>query len=293
MTTESPDIVLRVARKLELAEAWALVLVAQELSPSVRRVPEGFALSVPRDEAERATGVLSAYEAENREQEPPREEERAPSGHAGVGLAVSAAFLAFFLVTGPRGPGLSWFERGSADSERILHGEVWRTVTALTLHADLAHALANTLAGALFLGAVCAALGPGLGCALVLLSGAGGNLINALVQGSPRVSVGASTAVFGAVGVLSGLGVARRRRRRPRERRAWVPIAAGFAILAMLGTAGARVDPWAHLFGLLAGAALAIPVGLAVSRPPERSVQWVLGATAIAAVLACWARALH
>jgi len=287
------EIVLRIVGKLELAEEWALVLVAEQLSPSVRRTPEGFVLSVPRDEAERATSVLSAYERENRKQEPPREEERGASGHASAGLTVSGALLAFFLATGPRGPGLPWFERGSADAERILHGEPWRTVTALTLHADLGHALANALAGALFLGAVCAALGPGFGCALVLLSGAGGNLINALVQGSHRVSVGASTAVFGAVGVLSGLGVARRQRRRPRERRAWVPIAAGFAILAMLGTAGARVDPWAHLFGLLTGAALGIPVGFAVSRPPARSVQWILGVAAIAAVLYCWARALH
>jgi membrane associated rhomboid family serine protease len=293
LTTESSDIVLRIAGSPELAEEWALVLVAQALSPSVRRTPEGFALSVPPDEAERAARVLSAYESENRRQEPPRDEEPAASGSPAVGLAVSAALLAFFLVTGPRAPGLPWFERGGADAERILHGEPWRAVTALTLHADLGHALANALAGALFLGAVCAALGPGLGCALVLLAGAGGNLINALVQGSPRVSVGASTAVFGAVGVLSGLGVARRRSRRRRERPAWLPIAAGFAILAMLGTAGARVDPWAHLFGLLAGAALGIPVGLAASRPPGRRVQWILGAAAIAALAGCWARALR
>jgi len=283
---------VRVAERLELAEEWALVLAAQELSPSVRRIPEGFGVCVPLDQVERAASVLSAYEGENRKPESPREEARASSGHAGAGLIVSCALLAFFLVTRPRGAEVPWFERGSADAERILHGELWRTVTALTLHADLGHVLANALAGALFLGAVCAALGPGLGLALVLLSGASGNLVNALVQGSDRVSVGASTAVFGAVGLLSGLGVAQRRRR-SRERRVWLPLAAGLAILAMLGTAGARVDPWAHLFGLLAGAALGIPVGFAVSRPPEAGVQWVLGATAIAALLYSWARALH
>ncbi len=291
-TTESSDVPLRVARKLELAEEWALVLAAEDLSPSVSPGPEGFVLGVPPDEVEHATRVLSAYERENRMREFGRADRPAAPGHVGAGVGVSALLLAFFLVTGPRTPGVPWFERGSADAERIVLGELWRAVTALSLHADLAHALANALAGALFLGAVCAALGPGLGCALVLLSGAGGNLINAFVRGPGHVSVGASTAVFGAVGLLCGLAVARRRRRGARERRAWVPIGAGFAILAMLGTAGASVDLWAHLFGLLVGAALGIPVGFALSRPPGRSLQWLLGAAALAALLVCWARAL-
>ena len=179
---------------------------------------------------------------------------------------------------------MTWFERGSADAERILLGELWRTVTALTLHADIAHVLANALFGALFLSAVCGALGPGVGCALVLLSGAGGNLANALFQSSHHVSVGASTAVFGAVGLLSGLAVARRRRQRSLRRHAWVPIGAGLAILAMLGTTGTRVDLWAHLFGLLVGGALGIPVGFALPRPPGPLVQWILGGAALMAL---------
>ena len=57
--------------------------------------------------------------------------------------------------------------------------------------------------------------------------------------------------------------------------------------------AGERVDLWAHLFGLLVGVALGIPVGFAVARPPGRSLQWILAASAIAAILYCWARALE
>ena len=107
------------------------------------------------------------------------------------------------------------------------------------------------------------------------------------------MSVGASTAVFGAVGLLSGLAVARRRQQQSPERRSWLPIGAGLAILAMLGTAGARVDLWAHLFGLLTGVALGIPVGFALPRPAGSLVQWILGSVALAAVLGCWALALH
>jgi membrane associated rhomboid family serine protease len=274
------------------------VLEADGLSPSVRSEPEGFALSVPADEAERAAGVISAYESEKRdgasqrERESRREPEPVAAGAAPAGLAVSAALLVFFFLTGPRNATVIWFERGSADAERILLGELWRTVTALSLHADLPHVLANALFGALFLGAVCGALGAGVGCALVLLSGAGGNLLNALFQSSHHVSVGASTAVFGAVGLLSGLAVARRRRQQSQRRHAWLPIGAGLAILAMLGTTGARTDLWAHLFGLLAGGVLGIPVGFALPRPPRPLVQWILGGTALMAVLYCWGLAL-
>jgi membrane associated rhomboid family serine protease len=132
----------------------------------------------------------------------------------------------------------------------------------------------------------------GVGGALVLLSGAGGNLANALFHASHHVSVGASTAVFGAVGLLSGLAVARRRRRLSLRRHSWLPLGAGLAILAMLGTAGARVDLWAHLFGLLVGACLGIPVGFALPRPARPLVQWILGGAALVTVLYCWALAL-
>ncbi len=269
------------------------MLAADGLSPSVQRGPEGFVLGIPADEAERAADVLSAYERENRDHASRRDPEPVAAGNAFAGLSVSAALLVFFFFTGPRNPAVIWFERGSADAERILLGELWRTVTALTLHADIGHALANALFGALFLSAVCGALGAGVGCALVLLSGAGGNLVNALFHASHHVSVGASTAVFGAVGLLSGLAVARRRRQQARGRGAWLPIAAGLAILAMLGTAGAHVDLWAHLFGLLAGGVLGIPVGFALPRPAKPLVQWILGSAALTTVVYCWALAMQ
>jgi membrane associated rhomboid family serine protease len=217
-------------------------------------------------------------------------ETRRPDRYAHVvtALAVAGALVVFFFVTGARNPVVHWFEHGSADVERILHGELWRTVTALTLHADIGHVLANAIAGAVFLAAVSRALGPGLACALVLVVGAGGNYVNALFHSSFHVSVGASTSVFGAVGLLGGLGVVRRRRKGVRGRLAWMPIVAALALLAMLGTGGVRVDIWAHLFGFLVGGVMGVLVAFAVPRPPGRGVQWMLGGAALAVVLYCW-----
>lgn len=273
-----------------LANEWALVLLAEGVEASVEVGSDGYSLSVRDADLERASALLDLYASEN---PPPPPVESAPD-HAGgfdVALATMAAMLLFFLVTGPRDPSVVWFERGSADAARILSGELWRTVTALTLHADLGHVLGNVFAGALFLTALGRSLGPGLAIALALVAGAGGNLLNALYHGTAHVSVGASTSVFGAVGLLSGYGVVRRGRIGARGHRRWTPFAAGLALLAMLGTSS-RADLGAHLFGLLLGAGLGVAVALSLRRPLPIALQWILGMAALATVLTSWGFAL-
>ena len=202
---------LRITGDHRLADEWELVLLAQGLSPSVRQTSDGVVVSVPEAEVGRALVSLSAYDWEN-PQKPVERVEPMGSGSLVSGIAVGLTLGLFYSITVQWLPALSWFARGAADAERILQGELWRTVTALTLHADVAHVLSNAIAVGLFLSAVNSMLGAGIGGALVLLAGAGGNLVNAMLHGSPHVSVGASTAVFGAVGLLGSLGLSRRRR---------------------------------------------------------------------------------
>jgi membrane associated rhomboid family serine protease len=199
----------------------------------------------------------------------------------------------FFVVTGPRDSAIAWFERGSADAARIFAGEPWRVITALTLHADGPHVAGNALFGTLFWGAVSRSLGPGMALAWVIAAGALGNLVNAWVRSSAHDSVGASTAVFGAVGILAGLGLTRRLRIGERGRRVLVPIAAGLGLLAMLGTTGERVDLWAHIFGLAAGVPLGVVAGRVVALRPGAAWQWSAGLLGVAAVVASWNLALR
>jgi rhomboid protease GluP len=285
------ELAVRVARRRRSADEWALVLLAEGLHPSVSDTRGGFAVQVPPEEAERAEALLASYEREShpvREATPPSADPHALL-HA---LAVSLALVAFFLVTGPRRSGNAFFDRGSADAGRIVGGEIWRAVTALTLHADLGHVLANAAVGALFWSAVARSLGAGLAFALVLAAGAAGNLLNAWAHTGDHVSVGASTAVFGAVGVLVGLALVRRLRGSARRQRAWIPVAAGLALLAMLGTSGDRVDLWAHFFGLLAGAGIGTAAGVLIARPPGPAAQATLASLALALLLLCWTAAL-
>ena len=121
----------------------------------------------------------------------------------------------------------------------------------------------------------------------MLLAGAGGNALAALAYGSPHLSAGASTAVFGAVGLLAARQVVVRRQRRYTGRKAWVAVAASLALLGLLGT-GAREDLLGHLFGLLVGGALGLATALAVRRLPGPGVQWALTLAAATMVVGAW-----
>jgi membrane associated rhomboid family serine protease len=287
---------LRVSHERKRAEDWALVLVAEGMHPSIRRAPGGFGLYVPGHQAARATRALESYEVENPAETQTCEQQEGEEGEAGevhrlAGFAVAAAPLAFLQVTGPRDPAVHWFASGSADAQRMLAGELERAVTALCLHADLGHALGNAIFGALFFSAVFRGFGVGVGVALILAAGAAGNLANALLQAPHHISVGAPTAVFGAVGLLCGRAAARRLRRARAGLRAWVPLAAGVALIAMLGTSQ-RSDLWAHLLGFAAGGFLGIPAALALPRRGGPLVQCLAGGAALGALLYCWKLAL-
>jgi membrane associated rhomboid family serine protease len=284
------SIPVRVTPHAQLANEWALALLADGVEASIQTGSEGYSLCVRDSDVERALATLELYESEN-PPPPPVEAEPDHPGSFAAAVVTMAALLMFFLVTGPRDASVHWFERGSADAERILSGELWRAVTALTLHADQTHVLGNVFAGALFLTALSRSLGPGLAIALALVAGAGGNFLNAMYHGTAHISVGASTSVFGAVGLLSGRGVVRRGRIGARGHRRWTPFAAGLALLAMLGT-GSRADLGAHLLGLLVGAGLGVAVGLTLRRPLHPALQWLLGAASLATVLYSWGMAL-
>ncbi len=269
-----------------------LVLEAEGLSPEVHHTSQGFALAVPAGEAIRASEALAAYDSENTPEETVEDEPQG-TGYLKASITVAGILVMAFLITGAPGPGNHWFQRGSANAAYLLDGEWWRSLTALTLHMDAAHLLSNTLAMLLFLTGVCRYLGPGLGCATVLVAAAAGNTVNAVVQGPQHVSVGASTAVFAAVGVLVSLAVARRRRALSTGRRNWVPIAAGLAILAMLGTGQNRVDLWAHLLGLAAGGILGGAASLYRHRAADSATQWTLMGASLMLLMGCWTLALR
>jgi rhomboid protease GluP len=287
--TESTDAAPR--PDFEHVRLWALVLDAEDIPNSVQPSPDGgWTLVVAPRDAARAAEALAAYQAEN----PPRavaEPQGPASGRTWSAVAWSALLLAFFAVTMTGAGPEPWFAAGAASSGRMAAGEWWRAVTALTLHVDLGHVLSNALALAMFGTAVCLQFGAGLGLWLILGAGALGNVFNALTHPATHTGVGASTAVFGAVGVLAGSQFAHRRwRGRPGS--VWAPVLSGVLLFALMGTAE-YTDVLAHLWGLTMGLLLGVLAGRRVGGPPPSRVQVALTLAGALLVLGSWWLALR
>jgi len=281
---------LRVTGDRRQADDWALVLASAGIPARLDRVDAAWVVVVPAGDVVRAARAIDAYERENRPPgpAPPEPPEYGPTF---AGLAAAGLLFVFYGIAGPESMSSPWLEAGSASARRILSGEVWRVVTALTLHANIAHVTGNAVALAIFGTAVCRTLGPGLGLFLILLSGAGGNLLNAFLRGPGHIGIGASTAVFGACGLLGAMQVTRLRRGRVAGWRAWAPIGAALGLLAFLG-ASPEADVIAHLFGFWVGAVLGAAAAAGLRRPPGVVVQRALLFATGLVVAGAWLAAL-
>jgi len=267
------------------ADDWALVLMSEGIASTIVRVtPSGgdirrpekgritFTVAVSPEFQERAREILDAWRIE-RVERARRIALPIPRGATTLETTVAYAFaltlLAFHLGLESSGRWEPFIELGRSQAVLVLEGQWWRLVTALSLHADIPHVLGNTLFGGFFLAAVAGRVGIGFALLGFLVSGTLGNLANALYYGSAHSSIGASTGVFGLVGILAGLAAWRRHHLHSAGRGAWVAFAAGLGIVAMLGSGGPRVDFTAHLFGLAAGTVAGVLVAIPLASRPE------------------------
>jgi membrane associated rhomboid family serine protease len=244
-----------------------------------------------------ALGELRSYEAENENWPPSLPPPTPLVDNLFITLSVLGLMAIFydltrFDLTRFGHPAIDWFDRGNAAAGAICAGEWWRTVTALTLHADLQHLLGNLLIGGVFIALLCRLLGSGLGWALLLASGVSGNLLNAWIQNPLHRSVGASTAVFGAVGLLAAINL--RQSLRPLRRRWYLPLAAALALLSLLGTDGENTDLGGHLFGFAAGILFGLPTVYILARcgRPGSWANVLLALACVAVVGSAWWAAL-
>jgi len=272
------------------AESIALVLASESIPHRVAIDDGRFSIRLDPADLARAEAALASYARENAPRPaPPPEAEPAVDTRAGIWLAV--ALVAGFAVTGGWDDAGALFARADNDARAVLAGEWWRPVTALTLHADVAHVLGNAFSCAVFASLLMRRYGAGVGLVLLVVSGAMGNALAAAWHRAHYHSVGASTALFGAIGVLAATELMRRRRLQIRWGQSWLPIAGGIGLLAMLGT-GRGSDQTAHVFGLASGVAAGVWAARMFPRPVEPLGQLGFGAAALAAVALAWRAAL-
>lgn len=274
----------------EQADLFSLVLHSAGIGNRVVPSSEGFIIQVPEESAGPARDAVIRYQHENPaiDEKPPAMSGFSASRHlsgAAVALLLLCVHLAVSASTAPQ----DYLTVFGADAGPISNGELYRCVTALLLHADAAH-LAGNMAGIVLFGtAVCGIAGTGLGWLAILGCGALGNLLNAVVHETGHLSVGASTAVFGAVGLLCALQAVYAVRTGQGWRQVFLALGGGLGLLAFLGTS-VRSDVGAHLFGFLFGILMGGAYGLWVQRPLGRYAQGLCGTIAVFGVLWSWLR---
>ena len=280
---------LRVHELDEAAFVLRAVGIAHDRVPGAHG---GWSLVVPASEGLRAAEELRRYAAENAA--PTRGPERLPAATASPGLTpwIAATLLAgswFVQTQGERGE--RWEAAALLQAGAVRAGELWRLVTALLLHADVRHLVGNLAFGLLFLTLLGRLLGGPLALLLSLGAAIAAHAVEVLLVAPEHSSLGASTAVFAALGVLVGQGARGRALQASGRLRVLGGVALGLAMLAWLGSGDARTDVLAHLLGFAFGGALgalrparAAP-GPAVQRRAAFACVLLVGGSVAAAVL--------
>jgi membrane associated rhomboid family serine protease len=176
-----------------------------------------------------------------------------------IGIFMVAVLSIFYIITGAYRYSNPFFLHGSMNCYDVVHGEWWRTITALFLHNDVMHLVGNIAFLFLFSIPINNRFGPGVTCFMIFLSGILGNIGTTfirLIDHNYIVSFGASTAVFGALGILTGIGVMISIKHLSR-RYVFYGIFSGFVLLGMTGV-GPKSDVLAHCMGFLFGILLGV-----------------------------------
>ena len=280
-------------REYQQCSDRALVLHSLDIPCEIIRGMDSVAVAVPLPFAERARFELWQYDQENRKPRPApppvllEYQNGVPGALAYVVVVCLVAWLA-----GEGSFNRDWLAAGRVDGALIRQGEWWRTVTALTLHSGIRHLLGNLGFGVLF-GILAGRLaGPGVAWLGIVLAGAAGNALNTLLLDPNHRSIGASTAVFAALGLLAGFVWRARLMSQDRWAYRLGPVIGGIALLAFTGTGEENTDVGAHLAGFVCGFLAGTALTLVATKLNDRRLQAASAGATIAILVAAWGTAL-
>lgn len=270
----------------------ALVLTAVDIPFQIVDDVASCALVVPAEFSAQAMAELIQYDDEN----PPRvvvksrplEPHNALPGLIAYGLIIcTVAVIADFAPWGK-----DWYVAGRVDGVLIRAGEWWRTLTALTLHSDLQHLAGNLVFGIMFGLFAGRLVGPGVAWLSIVIAAASGNALNTFLLESTHRAIGASTAVFAALGLVAGFVWRGKLMAQDRWPYRIGPIVGGFALLMYTGTGGEKTDIGAHLMGFLCGLVAGMLLTAARGLLSSQRLQLVSGITALATIGGAWCIAI-
>lgn len=241
----------------------SLVLLSQGISHRLEHSPDGpFQIFVELDDQKRARFQIRLYHREN----PPRE--------VNAPLPLKASLQPIWVLLVPAAVTLVQFSgiipgiesEGLSDADKVMNGQWWRCITALTLHGDSRHLGGNLLTGYLVLSMMSYRISLAKVVPFLAVSSALANFCVAATVHTDFRSLGFSTFVFAAIGALSVMEF----RLMPKEShgllRRFAPLC-GAASLATFVGIGEHADILAHLYGFIAGL-------LCGFIPSKKSLRW-------------------
>lgn len=278
------------ARSQAQALDWSLVLISQGIeSVPTRREDDGaWVLEISEMDLPCAQSSIAAYEHENRR--PWRREVK------WTGLLFDARALLWFVALIL----FHWFVAGALRDFKtpgemncglVRHGEWWRLFTAVTLHGDVSHLMANATTGLVFLGLAMGCYGAGHALLLSFLGGALGNVATFALHDGAFRNVGASGMVMASLGLLAAHSVSQARQEKPAV---WIGrgVIAGCLLVVFLGFSP-KSDVVAHVGGFVAGALLGIVALKFHGSLAKSSLNAVSAFACVALVVLMWALALR
>jgi membrane associated rhomboid family serine protease len=286
---QASAVVFRGSRSL--CQEFSLVLEAKSIEYQMQESEGLWVLSVPSTRLRQAYEEITRYSTER---STPRSLPQAIEPHAGAAfgaIGYVAVLLSTAYCAGNGFLGADWLSIGNLDAGAA--GEWWRAVTALTLHLDQEHLLGNLLFGVVAGIAAGRLLGPGVAWASILGAAALANYAEILIAPVTHHAVGASTAVFAALGLLAGMAWRQRLTLRERLWYRGAPLIAGICLLTLLGAGSAHVDVLGHALGFTFGLGVGWMYGQrGVPRYRGRRLQFIAGGGAILLIGTAWLLAL-
>lgn len=277
---------------------WIAALASRRVPYRVEYAGNEIRIAVPAGHAEKASEELAAYERINRgwprlvPADPSASQPLLSDASFFTALLSAAALFRFYLWVEST-PWLGWRERGVWRGAALANGEWWRVLTALTLHADAPHVLGNLFWMLGLLAVLGTEIGAGAAWAAMIFAGALGNTVMIALAPGGHSALGASTMVFGLLGILSAVRTWHNWPRRQSGRGQllrivpWLPLLAGLAMLGMYGTA-----PGSDLLGHGCGFGAGVAIGaLLPACKPALAQRWLrLALAGVAAILlvAAW-----
>lgn len=240
---------------------WSLVLASQDIETTITQ--EGsLALVVSETDYERALAAIQLYEKENQGWKWRPKFPGTGLVFHWAGIAPCLLFVAFFILSEKNNSSLKAL--GMMDSKAVSAGQWWRMFTAIYLHGDAAHLIANVTTGFILFGMAMARYGTGVALMAAYLAGAGGNLAGLILYPETHRGLGASGMVLGALGLLAVEGIAAWQAYRATHlvRRG---AAAAILVLVLMGFSKGT-DVIAHVGGFFFGASL----GMILHFSPEK-----------------------